>query len=153
MVSLSTYPKKKNKNPKIRFRYEASSVNAIWHGDIHYIIFNYEIKYLFALIDDKSRFITGWGMFEHKTCFNCIQVFNKAIENYGRPLCYFSDNGKENVGSPMKAFLHHFEIRHITTIPGNPEANGKIEKFWLPLEKRFRIKLKMELIKNWNDII
>ena len=122
----------------IRCRYLISQVNGVWHGDIHYITLNHtgELKYLFALIDDRSRFIVGWGLFDHKTTEAVIQTFQSAIQNTGEtPLAYWSDNGGENTSLLARHFFDVHHIHHITTMPGNPQQNGKIERWWQKLDQ------------------
>ena len=105
---LLLIPKKPKKVQKdIRCRYLISQVNGVWHGDIHYIVLNNgDIHYLFALIDDRSRYIIHWGLFEHKTTENVRNVFEEAIsKNNTTPLAFWSDNGLENCGRIMEQFL------------------------------------------------
>ena len=135
--NMPDFKPKIKKPKKERVRYVASHTNAIWHGDIHELNFFGETRYLYALIDDCSRYIVGYSLNNTKESKHCIDTLNKAIRDYGQPGAYFADNGKENVSEAMKNFLSNreFEIDLINTIPGNPEQNGKIEKWWQPLDK------------------
>ena len=128
-------PEKKKIKP--RYRYIINKVNGGWHGDIHYITREGNTKYMFALIDDRSRFVVGYGIFDEKTAMNVQNVFAKTINDLqSTPLVFWSDNGKENIAESVKAFLTRNNIDHVRTIPGNPQSNGKIEKFWVAMEKR-----------------
>lgn len=50
--------KKDSTKPKVRCRYEALYVMQIWHADIHtFTDLNLQEYYLYAIIDDRSRFI------------------------------------------------------------------------------------------------
>ena len=42
-------------------------------------------RWFIAYMDDASRFITGFGVFEHATGYNAIAVLQEAISNHGRP--------------------------------------------------------------------
>ena len=140
-------PKPHPPKPKIRCRYLVDKVNGAWHGDIHYIVRDRVQKFMFALIDDRSRFIIGYGIFDHKYAINCVHVFEEAIVYAGRtPLVFWSDNGKENIGKETKEFLNQNNIHQVLTIPGNPQSNGKIEKFWPGMEKR------ISKLSNWPSI-
>ena len=46
----------------------------------------------------------------------------------------------------MKKFCDDNSISQVFTIPGNPQSNGKIEKFWPPLSKRIKD------AKSWDEI-
>ena len=138
--------KKAKKKEKPRCRYLVSHVNAAWHGDIHYLIFNEEKKYLFALIDDRSRYIVRYGIFDDKTAQRVVEIMKEAVAFHTRPLVYWSDNGSENIADITKQFCTEHGIVHCTTIPGNPQSNGKIEAWWHPLEKR------LSSVTSWDEI-
>lgn len=130
----------KYKNPqkkeKPRCRYEAKFVNQIWHADIHYFqkpgMPN--VKYLYAIMDDKSRFIVGWQLLTRKKAEDCVKVLKSAINTFGPPSILWTDNGGENTGQFMLNFLKINKIYPVTTEPYNPQQNGKIERFWQKLE-------------------
>ena len=108
---------------KLRFRYEVNMPNAIWHGDIHEITLDSEKLPLFALLDDYSRFIVAWKILPDKTSSSVRDVFIDAINEFGKPLTYWSDNGPENRGE-LQSFLDDQNIVHFFTKPYNPQANG-----------------------------
>ena len=114
-----------------------SEVNGCWHGDIHYLTFENEVRYLFALIDDRSRFIVGWGISEKKDQELVFNVLNESFQNHTTPLAFWTDNGKENVNIKINQLLRSHNIYHIKTKPRTPRANGKIERWWVNLEKTF----------------
>lgn len=126
-----------HKQEKTRCRYEAKWVNQIWHADIHYFQKPgmQSMMYLYCLMDDRSRFIVGHGLMPSKTQDACIYVLNIAIQTYGAPCMMWTDNGGENKGQVMLNFLKEKRIYPVFTEPGNPEQNGKIERFWKNLEK------------------
>ena len=136
-----------------RCRYVMDKVGACWHGDIHYVFLHpdtvkQEIRYLFALIDDCSRYIVGYGLYSEKTAANVKQTFIEAVETHGTPMVYWCDNGGENTADLMKKFLLKNQIHLVTTLPGNPAANGKIERFWRFIDSY----LKFKPSKNWEQI-
>ena len=121
---------------KLRCRYEVNKVDGVWHGDIHYLKYFFETKYLFALMDDKSRYIVEFDIFDTKDAMNVKNTFTKAILSKNRkPIAYWSDNGTENIAETVQTFLKMNNIYHIRTLPGNPQSNGKIERFWPKLEE------------------
>ena len=136
---------KKNEIP--RCRYLIDKVNGVWHGDIHYLIFRGKKKYLFCLLDDRSRYIPGFDIFEEKSAKNVRNCFQKTIkENNCKPLVYWSDNGTENIALEMKMFLSSYQIAHVKTFPGNPQQNGKIERFWVGLDNSTK------KAKSWDEL-
>lgn len=141
---------KQQKPKRDRVRYVATHTNAIWHADLHELHFFGEVRYLYVLIDDCSRYIVGFSIHLDKTPSPCTTTMQNSIREYGKPAAYFADNGGENVGLVMKLFLHQNNIDLINTIPGNPQQNGKIEKWWQPLDKYLNRKKLM--INNWEDV-
>ena len=138
---------KEEKKQIPRCRYECVHVNVIWHGDIHYINLLGEVKFLFALMDDKSRFIVGYGLSETKTSSFIISVFRNAVDIHDvSPLFYWSDNGRENTSKEMMSYLSSIGAKPIRTKPYNPQQNGKIERWWQELEKRIADS------KTWDEI-
>ena len=115
-------------------RYNAEEVNSIWHGDIHEIKAANDTptkRYLYAIIDDCSRFIVAFGISDNKTCDFVSKIFQTGMLNAGRaPLIYWSDNGLENLGHEMKEIYEANNIKHVRTRPHCPQSNGKIERFW-----------------------
>ena len=109
--------------------YEVNMPNAIWHGDLHEVVRMGEMRYLYMLIDDYSRFITAYAYFDTKEAWRTTEIFNTACQQYGDPLVYWSDNGTENEGD-FKKNLQEKGIEHIYTRPYHPQANGKIERIW-----------------------
>ena len=130
----------KQKNPKPRCRYNAKEVNTIWHADIHYLFCNGERKYLYALIDDNSRFIVHYAIVDDKSCATIANEFQKACHysKWGPPLVYWSDNGGENIGPEIRVIFNRHKIQLIRTLPANPQSNGKIERWWQGVEARIK---------------
>ncbi len=75
---------KEEKNKKKRkkwVRYERRHSMSLWHTDWFY----YSGKWIIAYLDDASRLITGYGVFDNATTENSIRVLREAIDNYGKP--------------------------------------------------------------------
>ena len=128
--------RKKEKINKIyRCKYCANNINSIWHGDIHYLNYFNERRYIFALMDDCSRFIVGFSIGTNKDADLVLTCFIETESTVGRaPLIYWSDNGKENLAQSVQSHLAENNIKHVRTRPRNPQSNGKIERFWPTLE-------------------
>ena len=54
----------------------------MWHT-------NYKLlddgRWFLCYLDDASRFVTGYGTFEHATADNALLVLEKAIQEHGKP--------------------------------------------------------------------
>ncbi len=130
-----TYKKMgKRKKPKY-ISYEADDTNDQWHID--WSMDPLTKKQLFAVIDDKSRFIVFAGLFESANAENSVFGLQKAIDKYGAPKEIVSDNGthfkdipNKKVNKELTILEEKYGIKHIFIRPGYPQSNGKIERWF-----------------------
>lgn len=128
--------KKMGKRKKLKYiRYEAANINDQWHID--WSIDPLTKKNLFAIIDDKSRFIVFAGLFDSANAENSALALQKAITTYGAPKEIVSDNGShfkniqnKKVNKELSLIEGKYEIKHIFIRPGYPQSNGKIERWF-----------------------
>ncbi|MFA6269053.1 MAG: DDE-type integrase/transposase/recombinase [archaeon] len=130
-----TQPNKSRRRKWIR--YERRFSNSLWHID--WSIF--EGKWLIAILDDASRFIVGYGLFDNATQNNSTLVMQQAITKYGAPKQLVSDHGvqftsiaRETCTEPndnkFQKFLKANNIQHIKARVKHPQTNGKLERWW-----------------------
>jgi len=130
-----TQPNKSRKRKWIR--YERKHSNSLWHIDWSM----FQGKWLIAILDDASRLIVGYGLFNNATQNNSIAVMQQAIKQYGKPRQLISDHGvqftsiaRENCKKPnnnkFQQFLAEQEIQHIKARVKHPQTNGKLERWW-----------------------
>ncbi|KAK8895913.1 hypothetical protein M9Y10_013799 [Tritrichomonas musculus] len=98
---------------KDRCTYLAKYTNQIWHADVHYLEKNK--LYLFAIIDDRSRYIVGHGVIIEKSVEECLKIFKQAVENYGPPCIYWTDNGGENIADKIRRYLKKKNVFILST--------------------------------------
>ena len=129
---------KKKKLKRTWVRYERKYSMELWHTDWKYI--RDMGKWIIAYLDDASRFITAYGLFDSPTTENSIAVLKKGIEKYGTPREILTDRGPQfyaNAGTrkakgecEFEKFLRENGIRHIVARVNHPQTNGKIEIFY-----------------------
>ncbi len=130
-----TQPKKSHRRKWVR--YERKHSNSLWHIDWT----EHEGKCLCAIIDDASRLIVGYGLFDNATAENAVIVLEKAIHAYGVPKQLISDHGvqftsigKESCPEPQdnvfQQALKKHSIQHIKARVKHPQTNGKLERWW-----------------------
>jgi putative transposase len=124
----------KRKKPKY-IRYEAENCNDQWHID--WSIDPLTKKQLFAIIDDKSRFIVFAGLFDSANAENSACALEKTIKKYGAPKEIVSDNGShfkdipnKKVNNELSLIEKKYGIKHVFIRPGYPQSNGKIERWF-----------------------
>jgi putative transposase len=130
-----------NMNKKKRrkwVRYEREYSMSLWQGDWKML----GEKWIIAFMDDASRFITCYGIFDNATTENTIKVLREGFAEYGIPDEILTDHGtqfvaaknREKAKHKFKEFLKENGIRHILARVNHPQTNGKIESWFVGAE-------------------
>ncbi|MES1159394.1 MAG: IS3 family transposase, partial [Bacteroidota bacterium] len=69
--------------------------NQVWAMDITYVPMRRGYMYLCAIIDLQSRFVVNWSVSNTMTAEWCRQVAEDAIERYGAPEIFNTDQGSQ----------------------------------------------------------
>ncbi len=134
--------KKMGKRERAKYvRYQVDDCNDQWHID--WSIDPLSKKYLFAILDDRSRFIVFAGLFSSASAENSAIGLQKAISTYGAPKELVSDNGShfksphserisgvKEVVEPLRLVEEKYVIKHIFIRAYHPQSNGKIERWF-----------------------
>ncbi len=135
-------PPKAHRQPPQERRFERVLPNALWQIDI----FTFQLKrmypvYLVGIIDDHSRYITGWGLFRQQSADAVLEVTKGAIGQWGAPREILSDNGRQFVAwrgrTRFQKVLKQQGIDHVRSAPHHPMTLGKIERFWRTIWEEF----------------
>lgn len=131
--------KPKNTHTK---RFEGRHPNSLWQIDA----FQFRIRgickvYIFAIIDDHSRFCVACEIFTDKEAVNSLSTLAAAVGKYGKPKQLLTDNGKEVVESVFENYLDKRKIKHIRCKSYTPQAKGKMERFFGILYRELIVKV------------
>jgi hypothetical protein len=126
---------------------------------------------LIATIDDFSRDPLVAFIFEHDTTWNNMKVTRLLLEGYGIPEAIYTDNDsifkyirsddplhvtyhkdQDDVSTQFERALSELGITLIRHRPFQPEAKGKIERFFGFLQDRFVNELKRHVDKIPKDV-
>ncbi len=158
-------PNLKKRKPRKYKRYEWPLPNFMWHTDWHVIkAVKLKGKQFLCYLDDCSRRVMGYGVFDSQTTKNSVLVLYKAIAEHGvAPFELNSDRGSQFIpnkfdknGEANSAFQDLLQELGILFIPSrrrHPQTNGKIEKFHHILDREFddRFKTIDEFIHWYNS--
>ena len=124
---------------------EITRPNQVWETDITYIPFEFGKLYLVAIIDVYSRKILSWNLSNTMDVDFCTEALSEAIEKYGYPEIFNSDQGSQFT-SPK--FLEHLKEKTRISMDSKGRAldNIYIERFWRS------IKYEDIFIKNYRTI-
>jgi putative transposase len=137
-------PKRRGQRKYVRFQWPIS--NYMWHCDWS----EYEGKWYIAFIDDRSRKIMAEGCFDHATEDNAIFLLYQAILTHEVcPVIVLSDKGTqfynstpnkkgELTPSRFEQELTSLGIDFWTSRRNHPQTNGKMEKWFDTMKKRFK---------------
>jgi len=142
-------------------RYERAHSMSLWQGDWKEIEVDGTKKWLVAFMDDSSRLITCYGIFDSPTTKNTIIVLNQGFREYGTPREILTDHGsqfvsvknREHARHTFGEFLNHYEIKHILAGIKHPQTNGKIERFFREVERRIRKLGSVDEVVHWHNAI
>jgi putative transposase len=145
LASIDTNKQRRRKWVK----YERKHSMSLWHTDWYLIKEDNRWnggKWLIAYLDDASRFIAGYGIFDEATTENAISVLERSVNRYGKPLELLTDHGSQfyancgeikSVGiSKFQQYLVNRKINHILGRVQHPQTNGKIERFYETLQSK-----------------
>jgi transposase InsO family protein len=141
-AGLGQAPPRPGRRPPSLRRFERVCPNALWQIDI----FTFQLKrmyqvYLVGMIDDHSRYITGWGLFRQQSADAVLEVTKGAIGQWGAPREILSDNGRQFVAwrgeTRFQKVLKQQGIGHVRSAPHHPMTLGKIERFWRTIWTEF----------------
>jgi putative transposase len=136
-------PKKQKRRKWIR--YERYHSNSLWHTDYHELNHQHIVPFL----DDASRFIPGYGIFNNETAENAAYVFENAVNDYGIPKQVVSDHGTQFVSlkregcedpkeNEFQQKLRQYRVQHILARVKHPQTNGKMERWFGTLDQLTR---------------
>jgi putative transposase len=144
-AGMTKVTKKRSKQKKY-VRWERRHSLSLWQTDWSVL----GDKWLIVFLDDASRFVVGWGLFDHATSENSVKVLKEAMEKYGKPRNMLtgrdtqfyasSKEGKEQGETYFQQFLKANKINHILARVNHPQTCGKIERFFGEVKNRIRWK-------------
>lgn len=87
---------------------------------------------LTMVIDGRTRFVVGWSLDLAENVIAVASAYRHAMQHHGKPLFVYSDNGggekNKTLDAEITGIFPRLGIRHMTGIPGNPQARGIIER-------------------------
>ncbi|MFZ4751565.1 MAG: DDE-type integrase/transposase/recombinase, partial [Phycisphaerales bacterium] len=128
--------------PKVERRdhtgeYEALRPNQLWHLDFVHRYIHQQKVFILALLDDYSRFVTGWTIDDAERADGVVAAFETAVRRYGRPEALMHDGGSAfwswKGSSRFTRVLEEYGVDQLKV--DVPQLNGKSEVFNANLQK------------------
>lgn len=126
---------------KARRRWEAEAPGVLWHADVCHgpalrIDGRARPLRVHGILDDKSRFVVGLRAFHTEREVDMLALFVDALREWGRPKTLYLDNGPTYRGEALAVACQRLGIRLVHAEPRDPQARGKMERFWRTAQER-----------------
>lgn len=123
-----------------RLRWQAERPNALWHADVcHGPSLRQGRRKaplrIHGILDDASRYLVAIEAASTERESEMLELLVKAIRLRGRPDALYLDNGPTYVGSALQTACARLGIVLLHAKPHDPEARGKMERFWRTLRQ------------------
>lgn len=139
----STKKKPPRNPPKPRF-FERSTPNQLWQSDICTFRLGGSNAYLIGFVDDYSRYVVGLGLYRSQTAENVLEVYRRAVGEYGPPKEMLTDHGRQYANwrgkTRFQMELAKDKIHHLMSRPHHPMTLGKVERFWKTIWEEFLVR-------------
>jgi putative transposase len=155
-------PNLKKQKSRKWVRYELPNPNDLWHTDWSQDPFTG--KNISVYIDDRTRLITCYGIFNRQTTENSLAQLYSGIAEYGKPKAIMSDHGTQYYTNhpganqdyhKFRATLNVLGIKHSLAPVNRPQTNGKVERFFRTYKEEYIIgtfKSIDEFFKHYNEV-
>ena len=126
---------------KDRRRWEADRVCRLWHADVCHVWLrgsggSTRKVYIHGILDDRSRYIVSLVAREAETENDLLEPLVEALARYPRPDTFYVDNGATYRGKTLTLAMGRLDVRVVHAQPYDPQARGKMERFWRTLRQR-----------------
>jgi transposase InsO family protein len=123
-----------------RLRWQAEAPNALWHADVCHgpalriggVVTPLRIH---AILDDASRYIVGIAARKTEREAEMLDLVVQAVRLRGKPDALYLDNGPTYIGEALSVACARLDITLLHARPYDPQARGKMERFWRTLRE------------------
>ncbi len=123
-----------------RLRWQAERPGALWHGDVCHgpaITVDGVSRPLriHGLLDDCSRYVVALEAHHTEREVDMLDLFVAALRRHGKPGALYLDNGSTYRGAALDTACARLGITLLHAQPYDPQACGKMERFWRTLRE------------------
>lgn len=125
---------------KTRLRWQAERPGALWHGDVcHGPTLRVDGKAyplrIHGMLDDASRYVVALEAHHQEREIDMLGVFVRALRRHGPPDALYLDNGATYRGETLATGCARIGTSLLHAQPYDPQARGKMERFWRTLRE------------------
>jgi transposase InsO family protein len=125
---------------KVRLRWQAEQPGALWHGDVCHVTHlavggqTQPIR-VHGMLDDCSRDSIALEAHETEKEVDMLGLFADALRVHDKPDAIYLDNGSTYRGEILQTVCARLGITLLHAKPYDPQARGKMERFWRTLRE------------------
>jgi putative transposase len=128
--------------PQAFGRFTADAVNEIWTADLmNGPPVAGRACHLAAIIDDRSRFLTGYQFIRRPDAVRFAGVLHAAIARHGLPEILYTDHGSCFVDESLARACKVLGVKLVHSQPGKPAGRGKIERVLETIQQQFLVEV------------
>ena len=147
------------RHPRPARRFEMHRFGELWQMDTTSGAWlqGYRLVYVVTILDDYSRAVVACRVFASDSSYHNLLTLRQAMERSGRPRVLYTDNDSKFrltryqrsrfytyrpetlaglVETEVARALRELDVQHLSHLPGNAQAKGKIERFFRFLQGR-----------------
>lgn len=120
-----------------RLRWEASHPGALWHGDVCHgpTLKSGQPLRIHGLLDDKSRYVVALEAYPSEREEDMLSLLVGTVRRWGVPDSLYLDNGSTYSGKALATACARLGVALVHARPYDPQARGKMERFWRTLRE------------------
>lgn len=131
----------KSADADVRRRWQAAHPHALWHADVcHGPALKVDGKSvplrIHAIVDDCSRHVMAIQACATERESEMLALVVKAVRTHGAPEVLYLDNGSTYSGQSLSTACGRLGIGLVHAQPYDPQARGKMERFWRTLREQ-----------------
>ena len=131
----------KSRDAEVRRRWQAAHPYALWHADVcHGPALQVDGKSvplrIHAILDDHTRHIMAIQACATERESEMLALVVKAVRAHGAPEVLYLDNGSTYSGDSLATACGRLGIALLHAQPYDPQARGKMERFWRTLREQ-----------------
>jgi len=121
--------------------------NQVWASDITFVRMPRGWSYLTVIMDWYSRKVLSWRLSNTLDSRFCVEALEEALERYGRPGIFNTDQGSQYTGSEFIGVLKASGIRISMDGKGRALDNVMVERLWRT------VKYEEIYLKSYSDMV
>lgn len=140
LSAIHQAPKTSQPHPEHRiypYRLKGLTINRpnhVWCADITYIPVRRGFLYLVAIMDWATRHVLSWRLSNTMDASFCLEALQEALERYGRPAIFNTDQGSQFTSFDFTSVLKKAEVTISMDGRGRCMDNIFIERLWRSLK-------------------